>query len=286
LFEIYFEETLDAKKIYERLLEKKQALLIKYIDVSFNEDKKLVYFSIVKNKDYVIDKLIIPVLTNYIISKEDLQIRSMIETVFYFTDIDEQNQILELTHALINGSISDVPDLYDMEPREETIISSFKELLKEPVSFSFESFIKFRLRNYSEQLRKYVELAIDEYKLEQEYQNFIQNLRDFMIDRRAKFEKIHILHDEQFVFYNNTFTQITRDEMMKYIDRKLILNHPMYIDSTVLAPLVSIAPESINIYTNQVDHGMVQTVQNIFLERVQIFPKHYFEQSRTPKHKM
>ena len=35
------------------------------------------------------------------------------------------------------------------------------------------------------ELEKYVELSLDEYKMEQEYQMFIQTLREFLIGSRS-----------------------------------------------------------------------------------------------------
>lgn len=63
------------------------------------------------------------------------------------------------------------------------------------------SFQTFRLGNYYEQLREYVEAAIDEYKMEQEYQNFIQTLRDYVTSNTPRMEKVHIVHDGTFTLW-------------------------------------------------------------------------------------
>lgn len=55
----------------------------------------------------------------------------------------------------------------------------------------------------------------------------------------------------------------------------------MYIDSHLLAPLVSIAPEKIDLYTEDREHAMVQTIQNIFQERVRILPLGAFHPRKT-----
>jgi len=282
LVEIQFQEITDAKNVYERLLEKQQALTIDYITVSY--DSNLVFVSIPQREEQIINEFIVPVLSEFIITtKEDYWIKSLIHDVFYFSDIEEQNQILQIAQAMIDGGYQDIPDINQMEHREKLITGALIDLLRETGSFSFESFLKFRLRNYTEQLQKYVELAIDEYKLEQEYQNFIQNLRDFVVNRTPKIGILHILHEDQFHFFNEAFYEMKRDDLMGYIDRKLVITQPMYIDSTVIAPLVSIAPESIFIYTDKMDHGMVQTIQNIFLERVQIYARTSFDQQKVKK---
>ncbi|MFT4415126.1 putative sporulation protein YtxC [Fredinandcohnia humi] len=280
MIEIHFIETTDALKLFKSIQAKADALSINYINASIvNENIVSVY--IAKKNQYVVQAIMIPAITDFIIrTKEDNWILSIIENLFYFTDYEEKKQILEIAKYLLDGNNPEIPSIQDFVSREVLISEVLQDFLKMPISFSFESFIKFRLRTYNELLLQYVESAIDEYKLEQEYQAFIQGLRDFRENREPKLDQIHILHDEQFYFYTHEFCEIKRDELLKYVDRKLIMRQPMYIDSAVLAPLVSISPQAIYIYTDDMDNGMVQTILNIFLEKVTIYTKKYFENNR------
>jgi putative sporulation protein YtxC len=119
-----------------------------------------------------------------------------------------------------------------------------------------------------EKLEKYVEISIDEYKMEQEYQIFIQTLRDFVSSRAPKLSHLHIVLGEEVVFYDEHFRVITRSELMKMIDRKLLFNHPVYVDSTTIAPLLSITPSTFCLYTTDLELPLVRTIKNIFEERV------------------
>ncbi len=277
---MHFQEMTDAQKMYKGLVRKVKALSIDYIKV-VKEEENVVSVFVLEKIQYAIQVVIIPAMTEYIIkNKEDNWILDLIEDLFYFNDYEEKKQILEITKALMDGNNPDIPEVQDVVPREQLIAEALHKFLNVPISFSFESFIKFRMRLYNEALLEIVEAAIDEYKLEQEYQTFIQGLREFREKREPKLDQLHILHDEQFYFYNDTFTEIKRDDLFKFIDRKLILHQPMYIDSAVLAPLVSIAPKSISIYTDQIDNGMIQTIHNIFLENVTIYTKKSFENRR------
>jgi putative sporulation protein YtxC len=281
LIEIYFQEKLDAKNVYKHLCMHQKKRDIRSIDITY-DGGNLVSLIPLKNNDFsAVPDVLIPVLIKFIIKlKEDQWMLSLISNLFYFKDFEEQQQILHIAQSIIDGERSDIPNISPMTPRETFIEEALKEFLQQSVSFSFESFVKFRLRKYHDRLLQYVELAIEEYKLEQEYQNFIQNLRDFVRDREPKLTNIHLLHDQQFIFMDDQMCEMTREEIVKLIDRKLIQSHPMYIDSTVLAPLVSIAPSAIYIYTNNADEGMIQTIQNIFQERVRIFSISYLEKMK------
>ena len=122
-----------------------------------------------------------------------------------------------------------------------------------------------------ERLQHYVELAIDEYKLEQEYQNFVQMLRDCVASKQPKLSVIHLVHQPpSFLFFDEKLCEITAGELKQLIDRNLIISQPMYIDSSLLAPLVSISPNIIYLYTDHEDDGMIQTIQNVFQERIRL----------------
>jgi len=277
---MHFQETTDAQKMYKGLVAKAKALSIDYIEV-VNDEENVVSVFISEKVQYAVQVVVIPVMAEFIIhNKEDNWILDYIENLFYFTDYEEKKQILEIAKGWMDGNNPDIPGVQDVVPREQLIVEALHDFMEIPISFSFESFLKFRMRSYNEALLQIIESAIDEYKLEQEYQTFIQGLREFREKREPKLEQLHILHDEQFYFYNHEFTEIKRDELFKYIDRKLILHQPLYIDSAVLAPLVSIAPKSISIYTDQIDNGMIQTIHNIFLENVTIYTKKSFENTR------
>ena len=141
-------------------------------------------------------------------------------------------------------------------------------MVQEQSVFSFDHFIKFRLSSLINELEKYVELSLDEYKMEQEYQIFIQRLRDFVYDRPPKLTKLHLLFDEGITFFNEGFAEMKRSELIGMIDRRLLINHPVYVDSVTIAPLLSIAPANIYLYTNDLEQPLVRTIQNIFEERV------------------
>jgi putative sporulation protein YtxC len=83
-------------------------------------------------------------------------------------------------------------------------------------------------------------------------------------------EKVHIVHDGTFTLWELRY--VSEREQKKYIDRRFVREHPMYIDSHLLAPLISIAPEKLVLYTDQPEHMMVRTIQNVFQERMQMFP--------------
>lgn len=197
--------------------------------------------------------------------------RSILRDQYFYTDEEEQEHILHIIYSIMDGQREDLAAFIDEKsfkgPLEETI----KQVFKEKLSFSFDSFLKFRMRPLYEPLKRIVELSIDEYKMEQEYQYFIETLRHFIDGRKAKFSHLHLVIQEEITFYDHKFQKLSREQLMKMIDRKLLSNHPVYVDSATIAPLLSIAPSVVYVYTNDSEQPLVRTIKNIFEERVAVF---------------
>ncbi|MDQ0230999.1 putative sporulation protein YtxC [Metabacillus malikii] len=224
--------------------------------------------------DRSLEGLVIPGIVQFIVNhKEHHMMLSMIHEDYYFTDDEEQQQILHIAQSIIEGERKDIPGIQEFTHREEILKDTLEQFLRPDLFFSFASFEKFRLREYAYRLREVVEVAIEEYKLEQDYQNFIQNLRELLEKRECKIEQLSIVHESNsntYKVFNDQQKEISDDELKSNLDETFIAQHPMYVDSNLLGPIVSIAPKQITFYTDDPFDGMVQTVQNVFQERVSI----------------
>lgn len=138
----------------------------------------------------------------------------------------------------------DIPNLSHPEKCDAVLEQIMESFFQKPVSFSFDSFLTFRLKQYFEKLHTYLEAAIDEYKLEQEYQSFVHQLREMLVSTESKLDELHLVYQYHFDFYDKTFTHIPRSQLIKYMNRTHFNSYSYYIDSVVLAPLVSIAPKN------------------------------------------
>ncbi|MGJ7920464.1 putative sporulation protein YtxC [Neobacillus sp. LXY-4] len=279
MIEIHFQRKEDAKPLYQLLIKKllpslpdnpilldEERLTVKIItealtSQAFDEIKQLFYQFIIHNKC-------------------DDWFRTIITEQFYYSDEEEIQQILEIIHSILEGERKELA-FFLKDSEEKTILKhAINHVLKRNISFSFDSFVKFRLREFCARLEKYVELSIDEYKMEQEYQMFIHTLRNFISARAPLVKSLHILVDDDVMFFNEQFVEIKRIELTKMIDRKLLFNHPVYVDSTTIAPLLSIAPESIYLYSKEPEQPLIRTIRNIFEERVLIDSLSVFKERR------
>lgn len=199
---------------------------------------------------------------------------------YYYADEEEQRQIVDIIYSILEGHRVDLAAILKDASLSKHLEEAIKDMYDHHKIFSLDSFLKFRMRPFFNRLKKYIEISIDEYKMEQEYQMFIQTLRDFLSSRQAKVRQLHLAMKDEVTFFDDRFVEIKRAQLTGMIDRRLLFNHPVYVDSVTIAPLLSIAPNVIYLYTDDREKPLVRTIRNIFEERVRIRSLNCFFQNK------
>lgn len=217
--------------------------------------------------------LISSILTDLVVTvNEEELLLEQISQVFYFDDQDEQEQILSIAKSILQGEKPDLPGLDELSPRRQLVMDAFCGFIADGMTFDYESFIRFRLKSYKQCLQHYVEMAIDEYKLEQDYQSFVENLRTMLDQRNPLLETIHLVFKRQFALYDQRHRRVDETAVHSHLDPVLKYRRGMDMEPSILVTLIGIAPKTLFLYTDDVDTGMIQTIQNVFQERVVICP--------------
>lgn len=271
MIEIIFQSSTDARNFYEHLFEQLQSFCQCDNNILHFEDQHIVRVSAEKSGN-VLNTVKTAFFQFIVNQKQDDWFKRILMEHYYYDDEGEQQQILEIIHSILEGSREDLAAFVSGLDVKESLKSAIDQLFQNNISFSFDSFVKFRMRPLMNEMTKYVEVSIDEYKMEQEYQMFIHTLRDFLSGKQPKMNTIHVLMDEGVYFYDDQLCEIKRGELIRMIDRKLLSNHPVYVDSVTIAPLLSIAPSAIYLYSDDFDQPLVRTIRNIFEERLQLSP--------------
>lgn len=277
VIEICFEEKNDAIVIYKELKKRTDDI---YAEISIYLYEQMVIVHIPIQESCYIDRVVIPVLVQYIINtKQDEWISDILKEKFYYEEREERIQILHMAHSILNGKRKGLNDAPSRQRGKELVVSSLRGWMHDKMSFSFEAYIRFRLRKYNEFLYRTTEMAIDEYKLEQEYQMFVETLRQQVSSRKSRLSCLHLVFDDSFIFYDEKGARLKQDKLVQYIEEELLSQKGLYIDPNIMAPLLSISPKTIHLYTKEQDHNMIVTIQNVFQERVQLYALHEFEKN-------
>lgn len=195
----------------------------------------------------------------------------VIEKHYFFTDPEEKIAILNIITAMFAGEKNDLPRMKALPDRRNLIIDSLKGLLSEHSTLSFQSILRFRLAAYREVLRCFVEIAIDEYKLEQEYQVFIDKLRRIIRAYKPLCEKIEVFDERPFRLYDERHRPIRNVQSVRSF-YPLLKQWGIEAEPSIILTLIALAPKQVVIYTNRPGHSMMKTLRRVFEDRVCFVP--------------
>ncbi|MEK1828337.1 sporulation protein YtxC [Priestia megaterium] len=194
---------------------------------------------------------------------------NILKEQFFYSEEEEQDLLLQIMGDYGRRERRNSAKTFSL-PRELLIRQALQDFFIHNVTFTFESFLQFRLKEYQERLRYYAELAIDEYKLEQDYQILIHQLRQAANERQSSTGNVYVMHlnKNKFVLYDHNSRYVPERECAALAEAFLSEQESLYIDSTIIAPLLSLSPAAIHLYSDQHDHDFVYTIQNIFQEKL------------------
>lgn len=282
---IHFERGNDCKELLKRL----QTSIQRYTSYGLKGDVKtkdyrsifLTYYDDTINFFDSFHPLLVSILTDYVIeTKEDEWLLDIIESLFFFTDAEEKKQIVTIARTIMEGDRDGVPSKSYFLNRRTFIYNAFSKHIKEETTFYFDAFLTFRLKEYGEMLIDCVELAIDEYMFEQEYQTMIEQFRHYIQKGRNKYPIIHVVHTNTFTFYDEAYRPITKRNIQKHLERDLVFEKGVAIEEMVLSPLVSLNPSSLYVYTNVPDHSVILSIQAIFQEKMTLLPLALYDRKK------
>ncbi|ASN05034.1 sporulation protein YtxC [Virgibacillus necropolis] len=199
-------------------------------------------------------------------------IRSVIQGVYYYTNHDEIDKILDLTHWIITGGDDENIDLTDTEDPGLFLESLFITMIKSSGTVHYDSLVKFRIKPFKELIKCFTGLAIDELKREEDHLSFVNALREYIAKKKALIPTIYMIQGDPFTFFNSNGKRITNMEL-----HMIMQQEPLYIvglDSNEknLSPLIAMAPETIKIYGDNPVEPKTLTIINVFQERVEFEP--------------
>lgn len=274
MIKVDFSNRQDCEDIYHRMTKHLKKINVhdisvrkdgrKMLSVTFNREKKVFH--------HVLQPMLSRVFAEYIIETYELKwLHEELTEMYFYEDREEKREIVSIFYLIMEGKYSDLPNAKSIPSRRSLIETAVKSLLedsfKRELSFSFDSFLKFRIKEYREFIATYIAMAIDEYKLEQDYQSFIENLRSFLVRKQPVIETVHVVYTNQPRFYDERLQLIHQHQLTK---ESSFFSHQSVIEPTLLQPLLTLAPKHVYLYADDDVTGLLYTLQNIFQERLTI----------------
>lgn len=270
LLEVFFESDKEAISFCEHLFRYNKKIELHWkTDEEWGNDLQLDFQ--VANDDTV--EAIAKSMTDvFILHRLTGLITGIIENYYYYTNTDEMERILDITHWIFSSDDDDSQIVRNNTDPSQLLQSLFTANIQHTETIHFDSIVNFQLKVFKDQLIHYVGLAIDEIKREEDHLAFVDMLRGYIAKREASYSTIHILQGNPFSFFKQNGKRFTRMEL-----RMLMQTEPLYIvgldaDELNLAPLIAMAPNKIKIYGDNPSEPKTLTVINVFQEKVVFEP--------------
>ncbi|WP_442601576.1 sporulation protein YtxC [Paenibacillus sp. KN14-4R] len=155
--------------------------------------------------------------------------------------------------------------------RKAKLSAALYEYIERHVTLNLDGYTRFRLGEYMEELREIVEYAIDEYTMEQQYQEFISLLKYFVYIQEAKVPVAHLIHKggHEFDILNELMQPINPADFESTLTMEH-LEKDMNFEDMIVSTLITVSPASIFIHTREPDLSIIKTIRQIFEDRTQV----------------
>lgn len=211
-------------------------------------------------EQYLIDTYVHILEKVYFIEKD-----SMIESLLHMIDyVSHDSFYLEKT-------------LHDMNSIRHHVQTYVRDYVEKADNIYFDAMIRFHFAPMKKDWIPLIGFAIDEWHREEEHQLYMERLRTFVRQRPTMRQRIHVLKEDGKVhFYEEDGTYLPEARL-----HMLMENYPLYMvgldeKEQIISPIITLAPKQILLYgTDQLDQTM-QTIVNVFEERVSHLPLSMF----------
>ena len=199
-------------------------------------------------------------------------IKKIILESYYYLGEEERNTIFNYTLGFTNNTGEFInEDDFQRLRRKTKILNKLLEYLKHNDRIHIDGFIRFRLKDYTEELYDLVEKAVDEFMMEREYKEFIQLLRYFVDVQEPRLYLVHVI-----VLHSGVFKLL--DESQKVINSEYsdgyvvdLIDSEISYEDLLISALISIAPQKIIFHMIHENHttGVLETIKNVFIGKVE-----------------
>ncbi|MXQ54047.1 putative sporulation protein YtxC [Shimazuella alba] len=151
--------------------------------------------------------------------------------------------------------------------RAERLGKPIFHFLRESKLLMIDGYVRFRLDHYRKALAKCVHDAVDQFLLDQEYQDFISLLKYFVSVQDSKIDLVHIMHRgvKNFELLDDQKKPLQLNDGGTLQE---IVEHSFSHEDLIVSTLLTIAPEKIVLHTKFAEENIIRTLSQIFESRL------------------
>jgi putative sporulation protein YtxC len=213
------------------------------------------------------------ILTEYIIENEEENLLKMtILSDYPFLNYSEKNKIFTASIWLIKNNENDFLRMLILLKRRFLIKQNILDYLKENSYMNLKGFTSFRLTAYKKMLSELVQKVIEDYKIQQEYKEFISMLKYFVETQKKRCKKLHVVFEEngEYTLLDENNCDITDKCFSEFSETKEKNN--LNNEDVLISSLISLAPRKLFLHFESENYNkrIVSTISQIFENKVYI----------------
>lgn len=226
-------------------------------DVKFKEGKNKIVFtfdaSSIQNFSLFISNLIITIYERILIKK------IIKKNYFYFSDY-EQLQISNISSSIIDDN---------SQSKDDLVFISVYDYIKNNPSMILSGFINFRLKDYIEVLEYLVDLSVNNFIINREYDKFITLLRDYINSEPSKIDVINLVYlNQEAILLDKNKNIIPIDNNI--VDSKYLSDISFSNNDYVLNTVLNLLPNKLYVHVLSQEDEFLKTLKNIFSNKISI----------------
>lgn len=235
-----------------------------FLNCAVAETDEVVRVSHEKIFRYYLASIITDLLMNEI-AKEMMD--RIVRTKYHYLSKEEIGQIVENAYIYLSN-LDEEGDIGKTLFRHNQILGEVNQYMESNSHFYLEGFLRFRLKDYFKELETSIERAVDNFLVEQEYNEFLRLLRHFVEIQEPRIDEIHVMiKDKQsFCLLDEERQSISQNQLQGVLAQ---LDHEVDYEDLLLSALITISPRTIVLHiVNKTE--IVETIINVFRERVKV----------------
>ncbi len=200
---------------------------------------------------------------------QKLLLKDMIRENYYYFNEEERQNILRYALSHLGYGKGGQKAAYQQLVKNK-IMEKILEFLRQNNQIIVEGFIRFRLKDYVEELQQAVERAVDDFLMDREYQEFIQLLKYFVEIQESRVELVHVLKLPGGAFQLlDGQKQVLRIDYLENLFMDLTEGEINYEDM-LISTLITLAPKQIVIHNADCEqrNTVMETINHVFYGRV------------------
>ena len=213
------------------------------------------------------------ILTEYVIENEEENLLKMLILSDYpFLNYSEKNKIFTAATWIIKNNENDFLRMLILLKRRFLVKQNILDYLKENSSINIKGFTNFRLSAYKKMLSELIQKVIEDYKVQEEYKEFINMLKYFVETQKNRCKKLHIVFNEngEYTLLNENNFDITEKCFEEFLETKEQNN--LNNEDVLISSLITLAPKKLFLHFEGENYNkkIVNTISQIFENKVYI----------------